>query len=359
MGIEKVRDFLVNSNFDGILLRKRNNFSWLTDGSDNHIVQTVEEGVADFMIFKDTAYLITSKMEERRIVEEELKDLPFEVEVVSNDWFVGTETLIDDVANGKKMATDSPYRDWENVDQDLGLIRSVLNEREIKKYRELCQSAAKAVEQTCREITVGQTEHEIEALLASKVLSQGLNIQVLLVATDERIYKYRHPISTSKKLDKQAMIVLCAEKGGLVANVTRLVHFGEMSPELIGNKKKAAKIDAVMNCSTKPGKTAGEVIKAGIKQYETAGFPDDWKLLHQGGLTGFASREFLANAETPYVIKENQAYAWNPSLPGVKSEDTILVTDEGIDFMTHTNEWVYQEVEVDGKVMKRPDILQR
>ncbi|WP_394172133.1 M24 family metallopeptidase [Guptibacillus hwajinpoensis] len=359
MSIEKVRMFLEEKNYDGILLRRRNNFSWVTGGNTNYIVQTMEAGVADWIITPEKAYLVTSKMEERRIVEEECRGLSFPFEVLSVDWYTPVDGLIEEVTSNKRMATDMNYSDWDVVDEELSHYRSVLTEGEQERYRNLCQKAAKAVEETCRELEPGQTENEIEAHLASKVLSSGMSIQVLLVATDERIYRYRHPIPTEKKLERHAMLVLCAEEGGLVANVTRLVYFGELPEELRRNSASVAKIDSVMNAATRVGVTAGDVIVAGVNEYANQGFPDDWKLLHQGGLTGYNSREFLANPETTNQVVVNQAYAWNPSLPGVKSEDTILLTEEGIEFMTHTGEWVYQEVEVDGVTFVRPAVLER
>ncbi|WP_085506117.1 M24 family metallopeptidase [Thalassobacillus devorans] len=359
MNIQKVRSYLEENSLDGILLRKRNNFSWVTEGRYNHIVQATDQGVADLIITRDEAHLVTSEMEKRRLVEEECSQFPFEVEVATVDWFKSTDGLIEEITSGKKMVTDSPYKDWKVVDEELSIWRSELSEKEIESYRDLCQRAARAVEEICKSIKPGQTEHEIEAALAAKVIAQGIKAQVILVATDERIYRYRHPIPTGKILDKEAMIVLCAERAGLVANVTRFVHFGEMSQQVQENKERVARIDAMMNVTTLPGNTAGDVIQAGIAQYEKEGFPDDWKLLHQGGLTGYASREFLADPNTSHIIKSNQAYAWNPSLPGVKSEDTILVKDNDVEFLTYTGEWVYQEVEVKGKKVKRPDILKR
>ncbi|MFQ3544419.1 M24 family metallopeptidase [Halobacillus rhizosphaerae] len=359
MNIDKLRQFLTEHALDGILLRKRNNFSWVTEGKTNSIVQTTEQGVADLIVFQDQVYIVTPEIERRRITEEECSDLPFDVEVLSADWFEGTDGLIASVTAGKKMAADLPYEDFMVVEPELGLIRSVLGETERESYHDLSQKAAKTLEQTCREIRPGMTEKEIEAQLTYKLLQQGINVQVALVATDERIYNYRHPIPTLKKLDKYAMLVVCAERGGLVANATRFVHFGRLSDELKTNQLKAAEIDAVMNAATVPGKSAGEVIKAGIEQYKRAGFPDDWKRLHQGGLTGYESREFLADTATPHLVQRHQAYTWNPSLPGIKSEDTILVGENGNTFLTHTGDWVYQEVEVNGGIFHRPGILER
>lgn len=359
MSITKVRQFLDEKGYDGLLIRKKHNFAWVTGGRQNHIVLTTEEGVADCVIFPDRVYVVTTKMEARRIWEEELAALPFEVELISDDWYRGTDHLIAELTTSKRMATDTPYRHFDHVEEQLGQIRSVLTEREIGSYRELCQQAAQAVEGTCREIRPGQTEHEIAAALSQKVIAQGARVQVALVATDERIVRYRHPIPTDKRLEKQAMVVLCAERGGLVANVTRLVHFGRLSKELIENKERLARIDVCMNAATRPGVRVGDIVQAGIAQYEREGFPEDWKYLHQGGVTGFQSREYLATPDAADTVVVHQAYAWNPALRGVKSEDTMLVCEEENEFLTHTGEWDYIEVDQDGRTYLRPDILVR
>ncbi|MCI2455386.1 M24 family metallopeptidase, partial [Listeria monocytogenes] len=101
-----------------------------------------------------------------------------------------------------------------------------------------CHETAVIVESVCKEIVPGQTEHEIASLAAKKAIAQGMTIEVLLVATDDRIHQYRHPIPTDKKLQKHALVVLCAERHGLVANVTRSVYFGQLPKELEENKER-------------------------------------------------------------------------------------------------------------------------
>lgn len=359
MNSDKLRTYLREQGYDGILLRNRQNFSWLTNGQHNHIVQSTPEGVADLVVMIDKVFLVTSKMEERRILEEECCQLPFEIEVITDDWYKDMTPCIEEIGKGKNMATDTVFSNWSIVQDDLIELRSTLAGAEIDRYRTLCRETAKALEGVCHDILPGQTEHEIAALVAGKLIMKGIRIQVLLVASDDRIYKYRHPIPTDKPVEKHVMIVICAENHGLVASVTRLIHFGKLSEEFIENISKLARIDAVMNEATRPGVRMSDVFKAGIKQYEKAGYPDDWKKLHQGGLTGFASRELIATPHTNGIVKVNQAYAWNPSLPGMKSEDTMLVTKNGVDFLTHTGNWDYINVEVNGKVYQRPDILIR
>nr|MDF9460348.1 aminopeptidase P family N-terminal domain-containing protein [Bacillus pumilus] len=43
--IEQVRELMEEKRLDGVLIQKRNNFSWLTGGRRNHIVLNTPEGV--------------------------------------------------------------------------------------------------------------------------------------------------------------------------------------------------------------------------------------------------------------------------------------------------------------------------
>ncbi|MHB1653290.1 MAG: M24 family metallopeptidase [Desulfitobacteriaceae bacterium] len=360
--IAEVRSLLRQNNLDGILLRKRRSFSWLTNGKTNYIVNTTELGVADLLIFEDKIYCITTKMEFARIQEEELSGLGFEW--VTPEWNEGHNGAIADFCGGKRIGTDGcpeavPLTAGVDLSRKLAELAYVLGPEEIERYRWLSQSVARALESTCQEIEPGMTEFEIQTHLASKIMPLGINPQVLLVATDRRIYNYRHPIPTEKRLEKYAMLVLCGEKWGLVSNATRFVHFGSIPSELQKDKLKLAQIDLAFNLATRPGVLIKDVFQQGIETYHKMGHGDDWRYLHQGGPTGYASREFLATPDSEGKVQLHQAFAWNPSIQGIKSEDTILVTEKGPEFLTHTGEWEYMQIEKDGQTYYRPDILLR
>jgi hypothetical protein len=51
-------------------------------------------------------------------------------------------------------------------------------------------------------------------------------------------------------------------------------------------------------------------------------------------MTGYASREVIANPAAEQEIKEGQAFAWNPSLEGAKAEETFVLGPDGPKILT-------------------------
>jgi Xaa-Pro aminopeptidase len=173
------------------------------------------------------------------------------------------------------------------------------------------------------------TETEAAGAVLAACRAAGLFASALMVAGAERLPRYRHPIPAGAPLKERAMVVVCAERGGLYANLTRFVHFEPPEPEL------AAKLDACqgilekMRAATQPGRTLGDLFDECRRFYEEAGHPDGWRHHHQGGLTGYRTREMIATPGAALEIAPGQAFAWNPSLPGGKAEETFVLTASG------------------------------
>src|SRR5712691_178400 len=120
-----------------------------------------------------------------------------------------------------------------------------------------------------------------------------------------------------------------ARRGGVVVSLTRLVHFGDPEPELRKRHEAVTAVDATFINASRPGAVAGEIFRGGMAAYAAVGYPDEWTRLHQGGATGYAGRDYRATPDSPHVVRLHQAFAWNPSIAGTKSEDTLLVTPSG------------------------------
>jgi Xaa-Pro aminopeptidase len=126
------------------------------------------------------------------------------------------------------------------------------------------------------------------------------------------------------------MLVASSERGGLYANLTRIVELEEPDPELARRLRACDEIlTRLREEATRPGRTLAEAFADCRGFYADAGFADEWRLHHQGGLTGYGSRELIATPSTDHVIEPGQAFAWNPSITGAKVEETFVLTEAG------------------------------
>lgn len=357
----QIRNFLEEHHFDGMLLGTNANFSWLTAGGDDHLEIIDKTGSAMIFATKNDLTLIANNNEMLRLKEEALGEIEplfnFEIPV----WYDphGSVDAVNKLASRLKTCADIPWDGMSFQKNSIAELRFVMTENEISHYRWLGQHAAAVVEAVAHEIEPGMTEHEIEALMASRLLSEQIFPVVLLIATDNRIFKYRHPIPSDNNLEKFAHLILCARRRGLVITFTRCVHFGQIPLELTKKQEAAAFVDATFISQTQPGAVVGTILNNAKEAYALRGYPDEWQNHHQGGLTGYEPREYIAFSDSTQTIRKNQVFGWNPTIQGTKSEDTILVTDSTPEILTQTNRWPYIDVEIHGRNFKRPAILER
>jgi len=356
--LERVRDFISARGLDAVVLTKTVNFQWLTAGADNHVVIDTEHGVAPVVVTAERQHVLTNNIEAVRLEDEEIGELPFEIDFMN--WHdENPEGMLARIVKGR-IASDGPWpQGAEIMDGLIARLRWSLVEPEVERYRELGRITAQALGEVAREIEPGMTEHEIGAKLAAKLIAQNVIVSVLLIAADERIYKYRHPIPTNNRLEKQVMLVIGARKWGLDISATRLVHFGKPPAELANKHRAVCQVDAVFISETRPGAAVRDIFAKGVAAYEANGYPDEWKLHHQGGATGYAPRDYKGTMECSETVLENQAFAWNPSITGTKSEDTIIAMADQTEVLSTDEQWPTLEVEYADNKMARPDILVR
>lgn len=329
-------EYLPRHNLDGVLLGTRAFFAWATGGKVNRIANSSGTGVAAVLVTPQSVICLTNTIEGPRFRTEELAGLG--IDVVEFDWHdaASRRKVANELLDGRRIAADADIFDLglSAVPSDFNTLRYQLTPQELDRYRAGGRLTSDALEAACREIKPGMNENEAAGLLTYYTHKAGLNPVVTLIASDERIEKYRHPIPVDKKIGKYVMLVTCAEYGGLISNCTRFVHFGPLSTELSRRHQAVCEVDATINLATKPGLTLGNLFETLSNAYAAQGFKDEWKLHHQGGTTGYAGREVFATPGDTTVMKEGYALAWNPSITGTKSEDTILLTSKGVELIT-------------------------
>lgn len=324
---ERIEAVLSAAAAPAVLLTSHEAVSWYLEGARSHVslagtpvlaVRADRDG--------DTIYAFANEAD--RLVAEEL--LPADAErVVRVPWYEPLTAAAGDAVAEQELAAA------------LRAARASLLPAETDRYRALCREVAEVLTDAAATATPDTTEDRLSATLAGLLRARGIDPLVILVAGSSRL-PFRHPLPTDAPLGDRAMAVVCGRRHGLIANATRWIAAGGATHS---DEERILRVEASFLAATRPGAALNDVFAAGTAAYGAEGFaPDEWRRHHQGGPTGYAGRDPRATAETPDLVRENHAFAWNPSAPGVKVEDTVLVTEGGVEVLTADPRWPSVEV---------------
>lgn len=354
--IDRVRNWLKENRYDGVILGRRDNYAWVSGGAKNHVLSSTEYGVACYVISKDRIELVADSSDLLRMSAEQ-DTLRARAALVP--WYVSLEEYMRRLIQGKAYVSDTGIAGTENVQEELIEIRMKLSEEELSNYRETGQLCAQIVEDVCRKAVPGDTEEEVACRLKCKCLQNGISPNCVLVGADERILKYRHPMPSDKKIEKSLMVVLGGEKYGLNVSITRMAWFGPVPEEVRRRYEKTRYIFACMQLMMENEKTYGEYFGEVQRLYREAGYAEEWKMHHQGGPTGYGCREYVALPGMEKRIRTGQAYAWNPTVQGTKCEETTYLGECGIETFTRTKDWPCAVVETPYGSFETADIMEK
>ncbi|MCL5072287.1 MAG: aminopeptidase P family protein [Actinobacteria bacterium] len=355
--IEKVKNYILEKRADAALLRKKSNFSWLTGGKTNRIVNESDIGNAGILVTKNGCFIVTDNIEEPRIYSEEVSDNIFNKIIFK--WFEpwNQYDYIVKKVGSNNILSDTLFKDFRPMGEDFDKLKYILDNEEKKIIAELGEVVSKIVTKVCNETKKNESEFNCQALLYKYLLDKGIIPTVSFAASDERIFNFRHPITTFKKINKYFIVIICAEYKGLIVSLSRAAHFGKLPIEIEEKKTKLAQLDAEIINYTGPGKTYADVFRFIKKLYTQYGYENEWIYHLQGGPIGYSARYFLADEHTEVPVEIGHAFAWNPTIKGTKSEDTFLVEKDINKYLTYDSNWPSIEEKIDGKIIIRPDIL--
>lgn len=326
---ERVLALLDRRGADSVVLRSHTAVAWYLDGARTHVSLAADPVVA--VVVRrggggDEVRVFANEAD--RLHAEELGDASG-FDLVRVPWH-------DELAPAGLAALDEA-----DVAAALRAVRASLLPGELERYRALCREVAEALTDAAIAADPADTEHDVAARLASGLVARGIDPLVTLVAGRSRL-AYRHPLPTAATLGDRVMLVACGRRHGLIANATRWMRWGGAAE--VGAEADAMRrildVEAAFFDAMRPGATLGDAFAAGTAAYARHGFdPDEWRRHHQGGAAGYAGRDPRATPGLGALVQPMQAFAWNPSAPGAKVEDTVLVGPDGIEVLTVDPRW--------------------
>ena len=360
----RILKLLAANDLGGVLINLQHNFSWLTAGGTNGVDLSSEAGSSALFVRNDgLRFVLANRIEMPRLLTEELPADEFEPiefpwqEEKASPAFLGDrarslirpgEVLGSDVVVGPPAFS---------IGAALARCRYRLTSSEIERFRSLASDAAQAISTLARTVSPGETEREIARRVDDALAAKRIRAVVNLVGADDRIQKYRHPVPTDRRWEKVLMMVVCARRGGLIASLTRIVYCGNPPDDLRRRTRAAASVNAQLLAATRPGVSGSELYRIAARAYAEEGYRGEEQLHHQGGASGYRTRDWVAHPACTESVELDQAFAWNPSITGTKVEETCIASADGVEVLTATPDWPQIPVTVSGREYLSPDVL--
>ncbi|MFC7215767.1 M24 family metallopeptidase [Saliphagus sp. GCM10025334] len=368
--LERLDALLEAKDLASVWFARPNSFAWLSGGS-SVVDREGDVGVGALGYDGDEVTLLADTIEIDRLYEEELPDLEAAGVSVTREAFPWYErSLLEVLAESVEgpAAVDVDVPGLEHLDP--ATVRQPLTATDCERYRDLGRETAAAVEAVCRELQPDDTEDEVTAALTVSLAARNIEAPVVLVGGSERAQKYRHYTPKSVEFGDYALVSVTTQRHGLHASCTRAVAFDP--PEWLAERHRhAARVETTALAATRDaareGDTAGDVFAEIQAAYDALGHTGEWERHHQGGAAGFTGREWIATPDHEALVTAPMAYAWNPTVQGAKSEDTVLVSDDGFETLTDAgtgtgtdDDWPTIEVKAVGEYdleLERPAVL--
>jgi antitoxin VapB len=352
--IARLVQMVNDEGLSGVLINSQHNFSWLTCGGSNGIDLSRENGAGFLFVARDARrYVIANNIEMPRLMNEELPESA-EFEPIEITW--QEEKDPEAVLNAARSAPpaadlgcDIGFPETRLIEPSIATCRFQLTPEEIERYRTLGRDAGTAIDDIVPRLAPGQTENEIARLVRDELAARGIYTVVTLVGADERISDFRHPVPTANVWRNTLLIVVCARRNGLIASLSRIVCAGDIPADLQQRTEAATYVNGALYAATRTGASGSGLYSVAAKAYAEKGFADEIDKHHQGGACGYRTRDWVAHPASKDVVRPNQAFAWNPSITGTKTEETGILTDAGFEVITATDAFPKIPTLVDGR----------
>lgn len=350
----RLRLLLDRQGANGIVLGRRDGFAWATAGGNGKLQLTSERSVGLLVVTAEAKYLVAYEMDAERLATEQCPDQGFEV--VALGWRDG-----DPGAHAVRLAgpgtvlSDVPLAGTRPV--TLHDCHHPLTPLDRTRLRWLGGLVDRTIAEVAAGLRPGVSELRVAAELSARFVTEDADADELMVGFDDRVRRYRHFVAAGARLRRYALLHPTVSRWGLHAIVTRSVHLGSPPAELRRRFDACATIEAYSTAASQPGTTFRQIHEGRAARYRELGFPGEEQRHFQGGLTGYTLYDPAHVTRPDDAIADGMALDWFTTVPGAKTEETLLVTGAGPEVVTLTGAWPVRRQGAAGREREMADLL--
>lgn len=219
--------------------------------------------------------------------------------------------------------------------------RAVKHSLEIDLMREASALTERAMARALKEARAGMSEADLTAIISSEMIIEGAQPGFVVVTSGERS-ALADAYSTTRRLRGRDIVridVGC-RLNGYWSDTARSAFVGEPSQDALAAFTATAAGQDVGRKLVRPGISTDIVFRETVATVRASGLPD-YQRHHVGHGLGLESHEYPTISATSNVTLEPgmvlciEAPYYRPGWGGVMTEDTMVVTAEGVEFFTH------------------------
>ena len=353
--VKRIHSYMKEYGYDAIVIGTQANFSWISCGGTSHVITSTDMGEAILIITETEKICIANTMDARRIIEQELAGLGFQL--VSLKWFdTPRDEYAANIIKDMNALSDFPIAGADNNFKKFYNLHYPLTEPEIERYRILGREAEEVLWNVAKRIRPGMSGSDVETLLICEYARKKISVPVMIIGVDEEISSWRHPIPWDKEIKNSVMIVLGIKRSGLIVPITRMVQFGNVPDDMIKKFDAVCTIAADTILSCKAGAKFKDISMRQKDLYKQLGYADEWEKHFVGGLTGYIVSDGSLCMDENAVMTDGMTFNWYVTITGVNTEDTMITTKEGYELFTVNDIWPTRKIETGKGTVKIPDI---
>lgn len=230
------------------------------------------------------------------------------------------------------------------VERELVRIRSRKTPAELNAMRRAIQISEQALAELTRELKPGMTEKLIAARLEEKMMAlgaEGLAFGTLVQSGPNSANP--HGMTSSRELRAEEFLIIDfgATYNSYPADITRTFCIGQPSAEMQVIYDTVLRANQAATAAARPGVTMGAVDEAARTVIEAAGYGQYFihRTGHGLGLDGHEPIPQIASGVED-VLEVGMAFTiepgiYIPGMGGVRIEDNVVVTENGLEVLTH------------------------
>ncbi|MGA2111630.1 MAG: M24 family metallopeptidase [Anaerolineales bacterium] len=353
----RIRTALSELGRDSLIITRRDNFAWLSCGGLAVVSHVVPTSPVFLVVTPQKKYAVGYTMDLPRTMDEELTGQGYEPVFLPTFGKPLAEVALE-LAKGK-VAADDVLAGVENVGARVVALHEPYTPEEMDRYRAIAKESGEILHELAEWVEPGMTERKVFAHMWGAYLERGFEGNCMFVGSDERIRRYRHPVPSDKPIQKAVLLAPGISKAGLHVLNSRMVYFEEPPADIRRRYRAVATMQAAMVTATRPGAKLSSLLDLCLGLFETVGYPEERTNHVHGGPTGYQVSYPERCQDPQAVVTPNMAFAWYMTVAGTKSEELLLVDEEGARIHSVDPTWPTLPIEYHGSSVPVPDILVR